>query len=317
MEIFADYNSLARDNNGVSMAAVEVSARLPAAYDVEEKPDYGLKLYRYRSIENDQFHRAVAIAGVDVAIAGRMTHLFEALFLASATPEGSEQTSSQKSREAVLPVSTEWLGASKGLTPLRYAAALYVADQLLVTGSRWGQPEWSDKANSDVRSGLEKLGATFTYYDPCGCYEYSGSWLEEARKLDPEGTVGQMAVLVTLVRGGSTKIDKDEQRDIFRTVIPDGEWLLTKKPNADVAQIQFIIGDAYSDMVALAGGAVPDYGEAFSHQEGEAARERALQRYRLGLAVDSTSENARDAWLQAWHLQAGLLPETRFVYEGD
>ena len=218
----------------------------------------------------------------------------------------------------MLPVLTDWLGATKGLTPLRRAAALYVADQLFVTASRWGQPEWSDKANADLRSGLEKLGATFTFYDPCGCYEYLGSWLNEACKLDPEGTIGQMAVLIRLARGGSTKIGNDEQPDIFRTVIADGEWLLTKNPNAaNAPQIHFIIGDAYSDMVALAGGADPDYGESFTPQEADTAREKAVQHYRLGLAVDSASENARDAWLQAWHLRAGLLPETRFVFEGD
>ena len=64
MEIIAAYNPLARDNNNVSMAAVEVLARLPAAYRPEEQPDYGLKMYRYRSIENDQFRRAVAIAAL-------------------------------------------------------------------------------------------------------------------------------------------------------------------------------------------------------------------------------------------------------------
>ncbi len=105
---------------------------------------------------------------------------------------------------------------------------------------------------------------------------------------------------------------------MFSTVITDGEWLLSKNPDsATAAQIHFIIGDAYSDIVALAGGSNPDYGESFTQQEGEAACEKALQQYRFGLAADSTSENAKDAWLQAWHLRAGLLPETRFVFEGD
>jgi hypothetical protein len=318
MKIITDYEPRARDNNGASMAAVEVSARLPAAYDDEEKPDHGMKMYRYRSIENDQFQRAIATAALDKAITDRVTRLFEASFAANATPEEPEQSSNQESPEAVLPVLSRWLGATKGLTPLRRAAALYVADRLLVASGGWGQPEWSDKAQADLRSEFEKLGANFTYYDPCGCYEYLGSWLNEARKLDPEETIGQMAVLITLARGGSPKIGNDEQPDVFRTVIADGEWLLAKNPNAaNAAQIHFIIGDAYSDMVALAGGADPDYGESFTQQEGEAAREKALQQYRMGLAVDSTSENAKDAWLQAWHLRAGLLPETRFVSEGD
>jgi hypothetical protein len=319
MKIFAAYNALARDNDGASMAALEVVARLPAAYDDEEKPNYGLKMYRYRSIESDQFHGAIGIAALDKAVTDRVTRLFEALFAASATPEGFDQPANAKLRQSVLPVLTEWLGATKGLTALRRAAGLYAADQLFVTASRWGQPEWSDKANNDIRSEFEKLGANFTYYDPCGCYEYLGSWLNEARELDPEGPIGQMAVLVTLARGGSPKIGNEEQPDVYRTVIADGEWLLAKNPNAaNAAQIHFIIGDAYSDMVALAGGADPACEESFTQQEGEAAHEKALQHYRVGLAVDSTSENAKDAWLQAWHLRAGLLPETNFTAcEGD
>jgi hypothetical protein len=317
MKIITDYEPRARDNNGASMAAVEVSARLPAAYDDEESPDRGLKMYRYRSIENDQFHRAAALAEVDNALTDRVTRLFDACFVATGTPERPEPCD-QKPRETVLPALTAWLEATKGSTPQRRAAALYVADQVLVTAGRWGQPEWSDRAKANVRSGLEKLGATFTYYDPCGCYESLGSWLDEARKLDPDGTIGQMAVLVTVARGGSTKIGNDEQPDIFRTVIADGEWLLMKNPSpANAAQIHFIIGDAYSDMVALAGGAAPDYEESFTSQEADAAREKALQHYGMGLAIDNASESARDASLQAWHLRAGLLPETRFVYEGD
>jgi hypothetical protein len=319
MEIIASYNPLARDNNNVSLAAVEIVARLPVAYDDEDKPDYEMmKMYRYRSIENDQFHRAIAIAALDKALTDRVTRLFEAVFAASATLEGPEQSSNQKSREAVLPVLTEWLAATKGLTPLRRAAALYVADQLFATASRRGRPAWSDKDNADLRSDFEKLGANFTYYDPDGCYVYLGSWLNEARKLDPEGTIGQMAVLIALALNGAPKIGSDEQPDIFHTVIADGEWLLAKNPSAaNAAQIHFIIGDAYSDMVALAGGSDPDYGESFTPQEADAAREKALQHYRMGLAVDSTSENAKDTWLQAWHLRAGLLPETRFVVGGD
>jgi len=313
MKIITDYEPRARDNNGASMAAVEVSARLPAAYDDEEKPDHGMKMYRYRSIENDQFQRALAKAALDKAITDRVTRLFEALFVASATPQGAVDAARENAIQA-LPALRDWMAATKNLPAARRAAGLYVTDRLMVHL----EVALGDKQKTELRSGFEKLGAKFDYYDPCGCYRYMGNWWNEARELDPEGTIGHMAVLVTLARGGSPKIGNDEQPDVFRTVIADGEWLLAKNPNAaNVAQIHFIIGDAYSDMVALAGGADPDYGESFTQQEGEAAREKALQQYRLGLAIDSTSENAKDAWLQAWHLRAGLLPETRFVSEGD
>jgi hypothetical protein len=318
MEIITTYEPQARGNDGASMAAVEVFARLPAARDDEERPDHVLKMYRHRAIENDQFHRSVAIAAVDATLTDRVSKLFESLFAASATTQGPSEPSSEQLRGAVLPALTDWLGATKGLSPPRRAAALYVADQLLVTASRWNEPEWSEKDNANLRSDFEKLGAQFTYYDPDGCYEYLGNWLNEARELDPNGTIGQMSVLVALARDTPPTIAGNLPSGTIRTAVSDGEWLLSKNPDAaTAAQIHFMIGDAYSDMVALAGGADPDYAESFTQQEGEAAREKALQHYRLALTVDSTSENAKDAWLQAWHLRAGLLPETRFVFDGD
>lgn len=314
MEIFAAYHSQARDNNGVSMAAVEVSARLPAAYDDEEKPDHGMKMYRHRSIENDQFHGAIALAAVDGSLRERMSKLFEALFEASATPQGAVDAARENATPATLAAFRDWMTATKNLPVERRAAGLYVADRVMVHL----EAALGDKGKPEIRSGFEKLGAEFDYYDPCGCYRYMGNWWKEARGLDPDGTIGQMAVLVALARNTAPTIGKDSESGMFSTVITDGEWLLSKNPDpATAAQIHFIIGDAYSDMVALAGGSNPDYGESFTQQEAEAAREKALQQYRLGLAVDSTSENAKDAWLQAWRLRTGLLPETRFVFEGD
>ncbi len=110
MEIITAYHSQARDNNGASMAAVEVLARLPAAYEEEEKPDHGMKMYRYRSIEDDQFHRAIATAALDKALTDRVTRLFEAFLTVGVTPDEPEQTSNQGPQEAVLPVLSEWLG---------------------------------------------------------------------------------------------------------------------------------------------------------------------------------------------------------------
>jgi hypothetical protein len=99
----------------------------------------------------------------------------------------------------------------------------------------------------------------------------------------------------------------------------DGEWLLAKNPDAvTAAQIHFIIGDAWSDSVSLAGGAEPDYGDPKEYQlQAATARKKALEHYRAGLAMDGISENAKDAWLQAWHLSSGLLPTTRYVYIYD
>lgn len=192
---------------------------------------------------------------------------------------------------------------------------------MLVAASDNGWPDLIEKENTELRSAFEKLGARFEYDELGGSYNYSQNWLNEARALDPEGPIGQMSVLVSLERGGIPALakDKNEQLDVFDAVISDGEWLLSKKPDpATAAQIHFIIGDANATIVALAGGAEPDYGDPEKYQpRAPAAKHNALEHYRAGLALDGTSDNAKFAWLQAWKISAGLRPDTRWAYIYD
>lgn len=303
---------------------VFVFARLPVVYEIEQNACCRMKAYRYRSIENAQFHQAIAMVGVDPSLTERVTHLYEALFEASASSDESKQPESTKLRDSVVPMLGEWLNTVKGLPPARRAAGLFIADRLfhaaidvsiLVTGWR----ELWDKDQTELRLVLQRMGAEFAFDELGKSYNYTGNWLNEARELDSNGAIGQMAVLSALARGGAPNLGKATDQDIFHTVVTDGEWLLSKNPDpATAAQIHFIMGDAYSDIVALAGGAEPDYGDPKDYQpEADSAHTKALENYRAGLAVDGTSENAKDAWLQAWHLCAGLLPTTRYVYIND
>jgi hypothetical protein len=310
--------------NDLSADSVFASARLTVAAEIEQDHVYGqMKAYRYRSIENAQFHRVIAIAAVDDSLTERVTKLYDALFAASASSVRAKQPESTKLRDSVVPMLGMWINAAKSLPPSRRAASLYVAHRLLsaaedVSMISGGWNELWGKDKTELRAILGKLGAKYEYAELGGIYEYSNNWLEEARELDPNGPVGEMDVLDALARGRAPQIGKDQQADIFHTVIADGEWLLARNPDAaTAAQIHFIIGDAYADMVALADGGEPDYGESFSKEEGNAARVKALEHYRAGLVVDGVSENAKDAWLQAWNISAGLMPTTRYIYIDD
>ena len=325
-EIISAYNptQAGYDREDPNAGTVFVFARLPVVYEIEQNACCRMKAFRYRSIENAQFHRAIAMVGVDPSLTERVTHLYEALFEASASSDQSKQPESMKLRDSVVPMLGEWLNDVKGLPPARLAAGLFVADRLfhaaidvsiLVTGWR----ELWDEDQPELRSVLQRMGAEFAFDELGKSYNYVGNWLNKARELDPDGAIGQMAVLSALARGGAPNLGKATDQDIFHTVVADGEWLLSKNPDpATAAQIHFIMGDAYSDIVALAGGAEPDYGDPKDYEpEADSAHAKALENYRAGLAVDGTSENAKDAWLQAWHLSAGLLPTTRFVYIND
>jgi hypothetical protein len=317
----------AYDPRGMAEAAYDpyaasafVFARLPVVYKTEQDACCSSKAYRYRAIEDAQFHRAIEIAGVDADLAGRVVNLYEALLRANASPEQERQPEHAKLQDSVLPMLRDWLNALQSLEPARRAAGLYAADRLLITaGDAVSWPELRDEDRPELRSALQGIGAKFEFDELGKCYSYSGNWLVEAREMDPEGIVGQMAVLVSLARGGAPQLGNDMDQDIFHAVIADGEWLLAKNPDPPIAaQVHFMIGDAYSTIVALAGGAEPDYDDPAKYKdEADSARKKALEHYRTGLAEDGVSENAKDAWLQAWHLSAGLLPATRYVYIYD
>lgn len=297
---------------------VFVFARLPIVHEVSEDACCRIRDH-YHSIEIEQFHHALALAPVDADMRERVANLFESVFR-KILPEPDPPQLTQ-SRAEVLPTLNDWFKVIDGLDPTRHAAGLYVADRLLVAASDNGWPDLIDKDKAELRTQLQKLGANFQYDELGGCYEYSGGWLDQARELDPEGPVGQMSVLVSLARGGAPTLPKDKtkQLDIFHTVISDGEWLLSKRPDpATAAQIHFIMGDANATILALAGGAETEYGDPKEYQpEAPSARHSALDHYRAGLAIDAASDNAKYTWLQAWKISAGLLPATRWVYIYD
>lgn len=306
-----------RPNEGTA-GLLFVGARLPVVREIEE--DSNLRVYRYRSIESAQFHQAIAIAGVEIRLSERMSNLFEEIFRlgrGATPPETTQQSQDMKWAQSLAPVLQDWLNAIKPLPPAKRAAGLYAADRLVAVAEDIDSEPIGQPKEPELRTALEKMNATFEFDELGNSYVYSSNWLKEAQELDPEGAVGQMAAMIYMARGGTGFNAKEH--DVFRIVIADGERLLNKGLDAQTAaQVHFMVGDAYSDIVALAGGAVTDYGDPKLYEpEADSARKKALEHYRAGLAVDGTSENARDAWLQAWHLSAGLIPTTRYVYVYD
>jgi hypothetical protein len=165
---------------------------------------------------------------------------------------------------------------------------------------------------TELRSELESLGAEFTA-EGGPVYSYANNWLEEASHLAPESDWGRTAAIGWMSKEGCQPPEK---------IISMAEKLLATNPDGHTAaQAHFLIGDAYSDMVASASWAQQDSNGAdpAARYEGKAgmARLKALEHYTSGLASDNASVEAKGAWLQAWHLFAGLQPKTRYCDEGD
>jgi hypothetical protein len=291
-----------------------VVARLPIIKKLEhDEACCTIQDHDYRTTASVQFHRAVAIAGFDAAISASFETLYQQVVQATSPAQAQQPGTWQKS---FLPALQEWFAALKAVPPARRAAGLLAADRLLEAAESAGNvPGWPQEP--DQRTALRRLGAVFEMNEIAGNYFYTGNWQKQARELDPNGPVREMAVLGSMMRGSCNTAGPN----LFQQVISDGESLLAKGPDpSTAAQVHFMVGDAYSDIVAIAGGQAGPNGEYDPEQfrgEADSSHAKALQHYRAGLAVDNTSHNAKDAWRQAWRLSAGLLPSERYVCLSD
>jgi len=289
-----------------------------------------------REAESAQFRKAVAIAGVDSSISARMEKLYDLDVTVSqlqtkrfaeicgngcATDADLEKFPAPTGddwRKPLVPTLRDWLNALKPLGPDRQAAGVLAADRVLTvfggivegglkaSEGQFGRPDSSSPAQAELRSELEGLGAVIGESETDCCrFSYANNWLEQARHLAPDTQAGKLASFVWMTAA---------QCQTPETVIPVGEDLIAKGVDAHtVAQVHFMVGDAFSDIIVQSGRASADRGKV------EAARSKALQHYAAGLAEDGSSRAAKDAWLQSWHISAGLLPHTRYdgCQEGD
>ena len=247
------------------------------------------------------------LSGLAAPLRLRMDQLYDKLYAAYSPDKPGQLTKEWKA--SLVFTLKELMNAQTILTPPQQAAALFAADRLVAALEDANDRELRAKTSS-LRAELEKVGARFSF--PEISYAYTENWLKQALELAPESEVGQMAVLTFISRGNCDPTGWNSEK-----VISGAEGLLAKGLDKSIeSHVHFVLGDAYSDIVALGEGDDPDLGSdelAKYSDEVEDARTKALGHYRAGFSVDATSETARDAWLQAWHLSAGLLPRTRYV----
>ena len=312
---------------------VRVSAELP---NIAALGNRSPAVRQTRPLKETVFRRVVEAAGVDAALSQRMENLYqvdtslagrlqaeaEEICKTRCVPEAMPKPTGNDWRQPLVPLLQDWFKALKTADAGHRAAGLLAADSLLATfgsirpGDHFGAVQSSTAEQSKLRLALQEFGATFEPGYADGLYGYSGNWLDQAKDLDLDSEAGRLALLTWMSNGtGCQRAGSGN----FREVISKGEALLTKKNEAPTAaQVHFMVGDAYSDMVAIAGGVDPNGAYASEDLGNEAdSRAKALQHYRAGLGLDNMSDDAKDAWRQAWHLAAGLVPGTRYACFGD
>lgn len=223
-----------------------------------------------------------------------------------------------------------WVESAPTLEPAKQAAALVVADRVVVMEEEDGnlEPGESERLSaeskpsenlpkSEAQIQLEKIGARFSYDPTTQRNLYTLNWLQRANEIGQNGRAGDLAFLLLMSRGFDTSQNCKNGNELFRQVLRRGAEYLQQHRSADVeARIHFMMGDAYRDIVALAAGQFGDtYADPTVYKpEAANARTKAVAEYRAGLALDDKSEISSIAKDHLRSLQAGEAPHDVTFY---
>ncbi len=252
--------------------------------------------------------------------------------LKAGRPDWDESNPShQQIRGAAVPASLgPWIESAKSLEPAKRAAALLVADRIVVIEEDDGnlEPLESERLPVGTPSSvkrpktvgqiqLESLGSKFSYDSGSERNLYASNWLKEAYELDKNGSAGELAFLLMMKSGFNTSPGCEGGEELFRQVLQRGAEYLKQKRSADVeARVHFMLGDAYRDIVVLAAG---QHGDTYANpakykSEAPAAKIKAIAEYRTGLALEDKSYVASIANQRLKALQAGKVPHDTSFY---
>jgi len=255
-------------------------------------------LDRGRSV--DSLQAATPDLDTALAAAGRLTQLDTNVVRDFLALKGHQQVESAR-----IAAIARWLATAGNLESTRRAAALFVADGVV--------PERLDENDSVTSRAYGNIGVKFVRSELAGSNNYAHGLLEESLRLDQNGPIGQLATMEQLNRGFDlTGMCGGGFEDVIKT----GEPFLSRLTTAGAkARVLFLLGDAYSDIVALAAGEGQDMADTADFvARAPNARRKAIAYYRQGLALNRESVQARAAWLEAWRLLAGMPPSRTHFY---
>ena len=242
-------------------------------------------------------------ADTSVATAARRAGIDARVTAAVLALPGSQTSDSMR-----LATLRTWFAAARSLDSAHRAAALFVADA--------SAPGGFERKDSSTLAPYRALGFEFVYSELDGGYNYTHNLLDQALRLDANGPIGDLVRLYELRTGFNLNGMCGGGGEAFRKVITQGQALLTgaKDPGLQ-AELHFLIGDGYADIVALAAGEGDEYADTTAYRaEAPQARRDAVAHYRAGLALDHRSAKAQSSWLEAWRLMAGLPPTTTHFF---
>ncbi len=253
----------------------------------------------------------VALAGLGAAVAAPLVRVVRDTLWR----ERGDTAGRTAVRQGLPAAFRRWLGLAEELSPPERAAAFYVAD-LALHKALCGVLPCDQQGDSTALAPFAALGARFAWTELGAQWVYDRTWLNQARAFDRDGRLGQRILLAQMRAGFDFSGMCAAGPEGFRRVIANAERYLERVPNSPIAaEVHFLAGDAWADIVALAAGAGDIYADSSRYSaDAPEARRRALTHYHAAIAANPTSPLARVAWRRAWWLLSELPPRrARFL----
>jgi hypothetical protein len=249
---------------------------------------------------------AMIKAGIEGTVSEQMKELLK---LNEAWQNGLGHNKPDLLPERVVETLGNWLDKASTLSPLPKAAAFLAADQVLVEIQNSFKIS-EEQQGAVAREALTKLGADFRDNYLGGGIFYIRSWLQAARRIDPDGPIGDLAFRIHMENGFDTSGTCQNGSRQFEKVIEQGEAYL-KNPFDHAAEqaVELMVAQAYSAIVALAEGLGREYADPRDYRAAApAALEKAIDHFRSALPQAPDTIENRANWSDAWRLIAGLPP---------
>ncbi|MFL5481945.1 MAG: hypothetical protein ACJ8AK_07120 [Gemmatimonadaceae bacterium] len=181
------------------------------------------------------------------------------------------------------------------LDSARQAAALLAADIVRFATIAYPPPPYGNRAAVRLYDTLQSIntGSEVHGFDPSSAF--ARPWLWQAYALDSLGRVGHLAFVRLLARGFDEDKECAKSADFYRTMIDRGEADIRRGDRDPL--VQFYVGAAYSAIFQLSQTDSGDYVDSVPPKsEGELARMRALDHFRIALASLHSKSRRREAW---------------------
>ncbi len=197
--------------------------------------------------------------------------------------------------QQLVPILRTWMGLAARTAPEQHAAALLLADRVLVRFANCEELSVSQQDHDALVKSLKTLGIQIDE-------AYTGNLLDKVFKLAPNGPVNELGHLAILEN--RCQWSHDAQSADCPNIISEGEDFLSRFPRSEwTPSVHLILAEAYA-----LNSENPEGSSATQRLDKEQLENRAEEHYRAWYAKSVNERDRALVWQEIWTLDAHMGP---------